>query len=407
MFVKINVASFLVALFVVLTEGHNVIESIVEDHEHSIGTKGLCLKDEHIIVFMYDDIAYNPKNPRPGVIINNPHGHDVYKGVPKLCTFILVGLHCNAQNFYGVILGNKSALTGGSGKVMNNGPNDYIFIYYTDRGAPGVVAMPVEPPVYATDLNEVLKKKHASRTYKKMVFYLKACESGSMFDGLLNEGLNIYVTTSSKPDEDGWATYCSFIGDKSCYGECPPKEFKDNCLGDLFFETLKKQYQQIRKRVLNKGTHGSHIMEYGDLHPHNDALSKYMGSNSPKHTSSTNNYPSNSRHVNQRDVQLLFLLSKVIHFNITLTCVRIEHVDKSVKYVGQILFGVENGPEVLNIVRPAGQPLVDDWIVKIFESRCGSLTSYGRKHVRGFANMCNAGIQRDQIDAAAKQTCSS
>ncbi|XP_006355317.1 vacuolar-processing enzyme-like [Solanum tuberosum] len=462
MFVKINVASFLVALFVVLVEGSNVIESIVEDHEHSIGTKwavlvagssgwynyrhqaNIChayqllkkggLKDEHIIVFMYDDIAYNPENPRPGVIINNPHGHDVYKGVPKDYT----GKDCNAQNFYGVILGNKSALTGGSGKVVNSGPNDYIFIYYSDHGAPGVVAMPVEPPVYATELNEVLKIKHASRTYKKMVFYLEACESGSMFDGLLDEGLNIYVTTSSKPDEDGWATYCSFSGDKSCYGECPPKEFKDNCLGDLFsvswlensdlrdrrVATLKKQYQRIRKRVLNNGTHGSHIMEYGDLHIHNDALSKYMGSNSPKHTSSTNNYPSNSRHVNQRDVQLLYLLSKFqnapegsirkseAYRKLSEVISEREHVDKSVKHIGQILFGVNNGPEVLNIVRPAGQPLVDDWdclksFVKIFESHCGSLTSYGRKHVRGFANMCNAGIQRDQIDAAAQQTCSS
>lgn len=30
------------------------------------------LKDENIIVFMYDDIANNPENPRPGVIINKP-----------------------------------------------------------------------------------------------------------------------------------------------------------------------------------------------------------------------------------------------------------------------------------------------------------------------------------------------
>ena len=45
------------------------------------------LKEENIIVFMYDDIANNTKNPRPGVIINNLHGHDVYKGVPKVCSF--------------------------------------------------------------------------------------------------------------------------------------------------------------------------------------------------------------------------------------------------------------------------------------------------------------------------------
>uniref|UniRef100_M1B315 Vacuolar processing enzyme n=1 Tax=Solanum tuberosum TaxID=4113 RepID=M1B315_SOLTU len=395
MFVKINVASFLVALFVVLVEGSNVIESIVEDHEHSIGTQwavlvagssdwynyrhqaDIChayqllkkggLKDEHIIVFMYDDIAYNSENPRRGVIINNPHGQDVYKGVPKDYT----GKYCNAQNFYGVILGNKSALTGGSGKVVNSGPNDHIFIYYADHGGPGVIDMPIEPSIYAKDLNEVLKKKHASRTYKKMVFYMEACDSGSMFDGLLEEGLNIYVTTASKPAEDSWATYCSFSGEP-CLGECPPKGFNNTCLGDLFsvswlensdlhdrrVETLEKQYQRFQD-----APEGS--------------------------TRKSEAYRKLSEAISER-----------------------EHVDKCVKYIGQILFGVKNGPEVLNIVRPAGQPLVDDWdclksFVKIFESHCGSLTRYGRKHVRGFANMCNAGIQRDQIDAAAKQTCSS
>lgn len=33
---------------------------------------------------MYDDIAKNKENPRPGVIINSPHGEDVYNGVPKV-----------------------------------------------------------------------------------------------------------------------------------------------------------------------------------------------------------------------------------------------------------------------------------------------------------------------------------
>lgn len=42
------------------------------------------LKDENIIVFMYDDIAFNEENPRPGIIINKPDGSDVYNGVPKV-----------------------------------------------------------------------------------------------------------------------------------------------------------------------------------------------------------------------------------------------------------------------------------------------------------------------------------
>lgn len=49
------------------------------------------------------------------------------------------GENCTANNFLAVILGNRTALTGGSGKVVNSGPNDYIFIYYADHGSAGMV----------------------------------------------------------------------------------------------------------------------------------------------------------------------------------------------------------------------------------------------------------------------------
>ncbi|KAJ0504264.1 putative legumain protein [Helianthus annuus] len=84
----------------------------------------------------------------------------------------------------------------------DSGPKDRIFIYYTDHGGPGVLGMPTMPYMYANDLNEVLKQKHASGTYKSLVFYLEACESGSIFDGLLPQGLNIFTTTASNPYED-------------------------------------------------------------------------------------------------------------------------------------------------------------------------------------------------------------
>lgn len=37
------------------------------------------------------------------------------------------------------------------------------------------------------------------------------------------------------------------------------------------------------------------------------------------------------------------------------------HIDDSMKLIGKLLFGIEEGPKLLNSVRPAGQPLVDDW----------------------------------------------
>ena len=37
------------------------------------------------------------------------------------------------------------------------------------------------------------------------------------------------------------------------------------------------------------------------------------------------------------------------------------HVDNSVLLIGKLLFGISEGPAVLNKVRSSGKPLVDDW----------------------------------------------
>ena len=92
-----------------------------------------------IIVMMYDDIADNPLNPTPGQIINCPGCPDVYQGVPKDYT----GEDVTAQNFYSVLAGDSISMNGiGSGRVVASGPNDRVFLYYSDHGAPGLLGMP-------------------------------------------------------------------------------------------------------------------------------------------------------------------------------------------------------------------------------------------------------------------------
>jgi legumain len=59
------------------------------------------------------------------------------------------------------------------------------------------------------------------------VFYLEACESGSIFEGLLPEDIDIYATTASNAEESSWGTYCP--------GEYPPPPPEySTCLGDLY-----------------------------------------------------------------------------------------------------------------------------------------------------------------------------
>lgn len=51
------------------------------------------------------------------------------------------GEHVTAKNLYAVLLGNTSAVKGGSGKVVNSTANDRIFLYYSDHGGPGVLGI--------------------------------------------------------------------------------------------------------------------------------------------------------------------------------------------------------------------------------------------------------------------------
>ena len=40
-----------------------------------------------------------------------------------------------------------------------------------------------------------------------MVVYIEACESGSMFENLLPENINVYATTASNAEESSYACY--------------------------------------------------------------------------------------------------------------------------------------------------------------------------------------------------------
>ncbi|VAI18127.1 unnamed protein product [Triticum turgidum subsp. durum] len=327
-------------------------------HAYQIMKKG-GLKDENIIVFMYDDIAGSRDNPRPGVIINHPQGGDVYAGVPKDYT----GADVNANNFLAALLGDKSKLTGsGSGKVVTSGPDDHIFVYYADHGGPGILGMPGdEEYLYASDLYSV-----------------------------------------------AW--------------------MEDSDAHNLNAESLKLQYERVRDRTSAGGTYslGSHVMQYGDLGLNDQSLFVYIGTN-PANDNASFVQGSSSRRlpgggVNQRDADLVHFWHKYrrsaegsaekgeARRRLVETMARRSRVDSSVELIGGLLFGSEEGAKVLDAVRPAGQPVVDDWdclksVVRTFQERCGPLTQYGMKHMRSLANLCNAGVREEAMDKTAAQAC--
>ena len=88
-----------------------------------------------------------------------------------------------------------------------------------------MIAFPTEY-LYADQLNEAVQTMHQKGMYEQLVFYIEACESGSMFPDL-QANIGVAAMTASNAKESSWATYC------------PPDDVINGvsigtCLGDLF-----------------------------------------------------------------------------------------------------------------------------------------------------------------------------
>jgi legumain len=237
--------------------------------------------ESNIVLMMYDDVANAKENPFPGKLFNKPtaageEGVDVYKG----CKADYTGPKVTGETFLAVLTGDANAA---GGKVLQSTSSDKVFVNFADHGGPGSIEMPNGKLLYAKDLMKALTTMHQKKMYERLVFYMEACESGSMFDKLLPSNMSIYATTAANPKESSWGTYC------------PPHDkvngkSMNSCLGDLYSvnwmedsdkaaeqqkETLAEQFELVKKE-----TNKSHVMEFGDTTFKSEKIHDYQGGNS-------------------------------------------------------------------------------------------------------------------------------
>lgn len=218
---------------------------------------------QNIITFAYDDIANDLKNPFRGKVFNKPSGQDpgvdVYEGVKIDYSKNDV----TPDVFLSVLMGNKTAVKGkGSEKVLESTADDNVFLFFSDHGAVGLIAFPTKY-LYADSLLQTFAAMKGR--YKKLVFYLEACESGSMFLKLPNN-TGIYALSAANPTESSWATYCSpndviqgkHIG--SCLGDLFSCNFIEETEKDNFLtEKLNDQFLKLKYMTTE-----SEVMQWGD-----------------------------------------------------------------------------------------------------------------------------------------------
>ena len=115
---------------------------------------------------------------------------------------------------------------------------------------------------------------YTHRMYKEMVFYVEACEGGSMFLDLPDD-MNIYAMTASNESVSSWAMYCDddAIIDGVDIGTCLGDLFSVNWMADTIAHrdnprSLYDQYVVAKEETAENeelDRKGSPVCVYGDM----------------------------------------------------------------------------------------------------------------------------------------------
>ena len=231
------------------------------------------VKPEHIVVFDYDDVAGNERNPFPGKLYNLPgdDARDYYEGL----VIDYRQKEITKQAVFNCLLGIED----GSGKkVLKSTSEDRVFINYYDHGSPNYICL-INERIKKDELQDVLKQMHEKKMYKELVFYLEACDSATMMEGFPDD-LNIYVVTSTDAAVSGWACFCppedivhgKHIG--AClseeFGYAYMKDMDENGGKDTFAEQFEYIYNSMSK---------SKPKQWADMSFNNETLAEFFGVN--------------------------------------------------------------------------------------------------------------------------------
>jgi len=258
---------------------------------------------QNIILMMQDDVANSEENKYPGQLFNRPGDNveDVYDG----CKVDYRGSIVTAKLFLSVITGEESEVPNG-GKVLKSGPNDRVFLNFVDHGGVGIVAFPNGPLLHASELSKALKTMQKKDMFKELLFYMEACESGSMFPDL-SENSKIFAVTASNAKESSWGYYCPSKNDTvkgkhlgTCLGDLFSIAWmEDSDLGHMSMESIAEQVKHVTKRTFK-----SHVSTFGDTSFEDEPIGTFEFSQAAKPTSPPLPVADSSGAVDIRDVPL-------------------------------------------------------------------------------------------------------
>ncbi|KAG7383553.1 hypothetical protein PHYPSEUDO_003590 [Phytophthora pseudosyringae] len=395
---------------------------------------------ENVVLMMYDDVAWHELNPYPGQLFNKPttkHASraevkpvDVYQG----CQVDFRGAEVTPETFLNVLTGNSSGAF--NKKVLNSTADDRVFINFIDHGSRGNVYFPHMKPLAAARLQQVMRTMHDKQMYKELVFYMEACESGSMFSDSFLKSINAYVTTAANGFESSWGAYCPPLDEVagqrigSCLGDLYSINWmEDSDLTDLSGESLKKQFHRVKNETTK-----SHVKSFGSSRLSHEIVGNYQstydksGSNGDESGSDdTDTLPMAARTatgavvestVDARDVDLVVAFYRYLRaapgkdrrglaYDLAATIQARETADEVFETI-ESLYAQHAEAPLLQVEEPKNFECHDE-ATRAFETSCaftGGLTSYSLKYVGTLMDLCESSLEQDAVVAMVQKACS-
>ena len=297
----------------------------------------------------------------------------------------------------------------------------FLFIYYAvnfvDHGGSRIIGFPdgSQPSTMtASALIKTLKAMQRKKMFNKLTFYMEACNSGSMFDGLLTDDMNVFVTTAANPSEPSYGCFCA------PYDKVDGKEL-NTCLGDLYSvnwmndsdtsagmaHSLQEQYTKVKTETKGK----SHVMEYGTMSFKDDLVSDFQThAAQPRDLNGARGSIAPTDAVDVVDIDLVQAFYRYLRAD--------SGNLKRAGYAAKLLEEIESReaqdakyPRILNLVASAGAdvdaaatPYCEEEVTVHAMDVCGKFTSYGLRYSRPLTLLC-ATNSLATIKAAINKVC--
>jgi len=159
--------------------------------------KRLGIPDSQIILMVADDMACNPRNPRPGTVFNNANQNINVYGDDVEVDYR--GYEVTVESLVRLLTGRLPPTTPRSKRLLTDEGSN-ILVYMTGHGGDGFLKFQDAEEITNIELADAFEQMWVKRRYNEIFFMIDTCQAASMFQKFYSP--NILAVASSLVGED-------------------------------------------------------------------------------------------------------------------------------------------------------------------------------------------------------------